>query len=243
MNQPCERACVFQTGANCSRLRFKTLVQKTRNMYSSHLSLSPTVFPQISPPACASAQAGTSSWLGNWVSNTIAQPQSSTALWHRPVRALGSLQSGGSNTSRFQVRSQHTRIFRLQVHGSRDRCFVLCLDGVLPMGPWLQVRALQCHTNTVKLNNKLAAIAIVISTCFDLLPRTHQPQTLVRVCDRVFQTATACKTPTVSSHMEKGEQVRRTVVCNRSHHPDPSGLAVFSSSCKKSLPTQVPSGA
>lgn len=55
------------------------------------------------------------------------------------------------------------------------------------MGPWLQVRALQCHTNTVKLNNKLAAIAIVISTCFDLLPRTHQPQTLVRVCDHVFQ--------------------------------------------------------
>lgn len=102
------------------------------------------------------------------------------------------------------------------------------------MGPRPQVRALQCHTNTAKLNHKLAAIAIVISTCFDLLPRTHQPQTLVRVCDHVFQAATACKTPTVSSHMEKGEQVRRTVVYNRSHHPDPSGLAVFPSSCKNS---------
>lgn len=181
------------------------------------------------------------SWA-TWVSNTVAQPQSPTALWHRPAWALGSLEPGGSNTSRLQVRSQHTSIFRLQVTSSRDRCFVLCLDSVLPVGPCLQVRALQCHTNAVKLNNKIAAITIVISICFDLLPQTHQPQTLVRVYDHVFQTANACKTPTVSSHMEKGEKSEKKIAYNRSHHPDSSGLPLFSSSCKKSLPTPAPPG-
>lgn len=76
------------------------------------------------------------------------------------------------------------------------------------MGLYLPVRALQCHAGTEKLNNKIAAITVVISTCFDLLPQTHQPQTLLRVYDHIFQTANACKTPTVSSHMEKGEKAQ-----------------------------------
>lgn len=100
------------------------------------------------------------------------------------------------------------------------------------MGLYLQVKALQCHTHTVKLNNKKAAIAIAISTCFDLLPQTHQPQTLLRVCDHVFQTVNACITLTVSSHMEKGGKVRKTIAYNRS--PIPLGCQCFPLAVKAS---------
>lgn len=225
-------------GANCSRLSFEPQVPAEDQQYLFFSFICEThCFPTDLPTCMCKYLVWYLLLVGQWVSNTIAQPQSPTALWHRPVWALRSPELGGWNTSRLQVRSQHTSIFRLQAPSSRDRCFVLCLDSVLPVGPWLQVKALQCHTNTVKLNNKIAEITIVISTCFDLLPQTHQPQTLVRVYDYVFQTANACKTPTVFSHMEKGEKVRKTIAYNRSHHPDSSGLPVFSSSCKKSLPT------